>query len=235
MIQHMTSHMLATAAPGFSWVVLVTLVGVAAISTGMFWLLVRRETTRRQWVTLRQWGRNHRLRFANTQRLALPGVLERIPAPRPQVRLWLAGDDVQVLQLAPAHTANSAAHPLPTQAPMHWNIVVRAIKVDWPATALRPAHRDSSFLDLYSLGSFPSMISAERFLLLGVDSGVARRLAQSPLKTLLPQDVGLLLLGRHLLLDFSSRPFDPIELDRMLALAAQLVDFLPNPSESAGN
>ena len=35
--------------------------------------------------------------------------------------------------------------------------------------------------------------------------------------------IGLLLHGEYLLLDFSERPFDPIEFGRMLAVADQLV------------
>jgi len=49
------------------------------------------------------------------------------------------------------------------------------------------------------------------------------------LRSLLPPDVGLLLHGRHLVLDFSDRPFDAIEFGRMLALADQLAARLPVP------
>jgi hypothetical protein len=47
----------------------------------------------------------------------------------------------------------------------------------------------------------------------GQDPVAARRLAASSLRTLLPKDVGLLLSGKHLLLDFSTRPFDTIEFE----------------------
>jgi hypothetical protein len=44
---------------------------------------------------------------------------------------------------------------------------------------------------------------------------------------LLPPDVGLLLAGENLVLDFSTRPFDPLELQRVDALAEQIVMHLP--------
>ena len=56
------------------------------------------------------------------------------------------------------------------------------------------------------------------------------------LRSLLPADVGLLLIGRQLLLDFSDRPFDSIEFGRMMSLTDQLVKHLPAPrTERAGS
>jgi hypothetical protein len=51
-------------------------------------------------------------------------------------------------------------------------------------------------------------------------------LAESPAQGLLPPDIGLLLIDRMLILDFSGRRFDPVEFDRMLVLAGQIDDFL---------
>ena len=42
------------------------------------------------------------------------------------------------------------------------------------------------------------------------------------LMALLPHDLGLVLQGRRLILDFSTRPFDGIELSRIVALVEQL-------------
>ena len=52
--------------------------------------------------------------------------------------------------------------------------------------------------------------------------GTARALSESASRTLLPADIGMLLADDWIVLDFSTRPFDPIELDRMIALAQQL-------------
>ncbi|HEX8911338.1 MAG TPA: hypothetical protein VF796_03185, partial [Humisphaera sp.] len=56
---------------------------------------------------------------------------------------------------------------------------------------------------------------------------VATTLATSSVRGLLPPDVGLLLVGRHLVLEFSDRPFDAIEFNRMIAVAGQVVAHLP--------
>ena len=64
----------------------------------------------------------------------------------------------------------------------------------------------------------------------GTDSAAARVVSKSMLRSLLPADLGLLLHGRRLVLDFSDRPFDAIEFGRMLALADQLVTRMPAPA-----
>jgi hypothetical protein len=92
---------------------------------------------------------------------------------------------------------------------------------------LRPANAKGSLLDLFSLSSFPGMGEVDRFMIFGTDSVAAKLLSASPARALLPPDIGLLLSGTRLALDFSSRPFDPIELGRMTALADQLVAHLP--------
>ncbi|MEA2707785.1 MAG: hypothetical protein QOF78_386, partial [Phycisphaerales bacterium] len=94
-------------------------------------------------------------------------------------------------------------------------------------TGLRPANQPASLLDQFSLSSYPRMGETDRFIVFGTDSAAARALSKSHARALLPPDVGLLLHGRHVVLDFSTRPFDGIELGRMVALAEQLVQHLP--------
>jgi hypothetical protein len=55
----------------------------------------------------------------------------------------------------------------------------------------------------------------------------ARAAVASMLIALLPHDLGLILHGRRLILDFSTRPFDGIELSRIVALVEQLAAHLP--------
>jgi hypothetical protein len=104
---------------------------------------------------------------------------------------------------------------------------VHRLKAPWPATGLRPAIHTASIIDLFSLSSFPSLTPGGRFMLFGSAQRAAEALAQSPARALLPPDVGLLLSGEYLILDFSSRPFDEIEFDRMIDLAKQLAGRLP--------
>jgi hypothetical protein len=113
--------------------------------------------------------------------------------------------------------------------PQRWNVLVREIDADWPATALRPASHERSLADLFALASFPALLSSDRFTIHGAESSAARAVVASMLMALLPQDLGLILHGRRLLVDFSTRPFDGIELSRIVALTEQLAAHLPAP------
>ena len=109
-----------------------------------------------------------------------------------------------------------------------WHVLVREVPaMAWAVTGLRPTHAKASLIDLFSMMSFPGMGETERFVVFGVDSTAAKHLSRSQARALLPPDIGLLLAGTHPVLDFSTRPFDPIELGRMNALAEQLVTHLP--------
>ena len=112
---------------------------------------------------------------------------------------------------------------------MAWNLIIRELQVCWRPTGLRPTLTASSLLDLFSLSSFPYMGAQERFVIFGGQTSAARRLSASSARSLLPPDVGLLLHGRHLVLDFSARPFDTIEFSRMVGLADQIAGRLPPP------
>jgi hypothetical protein len=65
-------------------------------------------------------------------------------------------------------------------------------------------------------------MSIERYTLYSNDSASARTLSKTSAANLLPGDIGLLLIGEYLLLDFSARPFDPIEFGRLIAMADQM-------------
>lgn len=236
----------------FSFLTLLGLAGVLGMSCLTFWLLVRRATSHRTWVALSDWARSRGFRYhplgtregngggrvgGDAAPSPAPFPFSTLPAARPAVRLWLTGATTELLQLQPPDAtppATSAgdgekagAARATLQPPRTWHALVRRVEATWPPTALRPATRDESLLDLFSLASYPSMIASERFVIFGTDSAAARSVAKSSLSALLPPDVGLLLHGRVLVLDFSARPFDTIEFDRMLALAHHLTAHLP--------
>jgi hypothetical protein len=202
----------------FSFLTLLALLSVLGISCLTFWLLVRRATSHRQWVALSDWGRSRGFRYHPIAETELPQPFDALPQPRPAARLWLAGKTSQLIQMQAQGGVATAT----------WHVLILQLETDWPPTALRPASAEQSMLDAFSLGSFPSMISAERFVIFGADSAAAKSLAESTLPALLPPDVGLLLHGRRLVLDFSDRPFDTIEFDRILNLANQLAGRLPS-------
>ena len=121
-----------------------------------------------------------------------------------------------------------SAEPRPRRTiPSHtWHVYMRQTSFSWSPTGLRPVANGRSLLDLFSLTSFPLLGSTDRFVVYGTESQDAERLSHSMARGLLPPDIGLLLYADRLLLDFSARPFDEIEFNRMLALADQLEQHL---------
>ena len=104
-----------------------------------------------------------------------------------------------------------------------WNVLIRKLSdgVSRVPAGLRPANATASVVDLFQLTTFNS-VSNNRFAVAAVDAQTANRLAKSSARALLPQDVGLLVYGEWMVLDFSARPFDPTELDRLLSVAKQV-------------
>jgi hypothetical protein len=221
------------APPPMSPLILACLFGVLGASVTMYWLLVRRWTSRRQWVSLGEWARQAGFGIGREMRESetsiggpiLPPPLDVLGTERLSLRMQLTGQRSTILQAQRAE-ADGSSQP---SASSPLNLLVRKFEATWPPSALRPVHTPAgaSVIDLYSLGSFPLMGAGHRFTVYGADSAAARALAQSSIRALLPQDVGLLLHGRHLVLDFSSRPFDGLEFNRMIALAEQLLAHLP--------
>jgi hypothetical protein len=210
--------------PPFSPIILLTLLAVVAASSVTFWLLVRRATSHRQWVALSDWARDMGFRFNRAEPERAPPPLRALQSLSPVVRLSLSKGPTTLLQVevaAPDATADARR--------VVWNLMTREIPSEWPPTGLRPANATASALDLFSMSSFPTLGATERFVAFGTDSAAARVVSKSMLRSLLPADVGLLLHGGHLVLDFSGRPFDAIEFGRMLALADQLAAHTPAP------
>jgi hypothetical protein len=213
--------------PGFSWVVVLVLVVVIGLSVGVFVVLVRRWTSKRSWVEITDWARERGFRVS-ARETAAPGPLARVQ--RADLRAAICASNKQTtlvqLEAVPPAGADVTMNVTPTR----WHALVRTIESSWQPTGLRPATAAASLLDLYSLSSFPLMGETRRFVVYGTDSAPARRVSKSNLRGLLPPDIGLLLHGQHMVLDFSTRPFDAIEFDRMIALADQLVLHLPSAS-----
>jgi hypothetical protein len=219
-----------------STLILLTLIIIFASSVAMFWLLIERWTSRRYWTALADWGKRQGFRIRSDEDGPPPAPFDVIEPP-PRVQVCLANSVTTLAQL------QSAAHP-PTQqsddplpaSPADaagagaWNVLVREIETTWPPTGLRPAPARASMLDLFSLTSFPLLGSTERFVVYGTESTAAVALSRSAARGLLPPDIGLLLVGRKLILEFSSRPFDSIEFERMIVLANQLVNHMPAPT-----
>jgi hypothetical protein len=201
--------------------VLGTLIVILGASVGVFVALVKRETKRRRAVALAQWARSRGLRIAaDPDDLPALAPLKQFNA---KVRCAIGGQDVTLARLQTADAGLTAA----SASPRTWSVLVRKLPCRWPTTALRPTAHAVSLVDLFSLSSYPSLMPTERFMIFGSESRAAKALAESEIPALLPADVALVLHEEHLILDFSTRPFDEVEFDRLIDLSRQLAPRLP--------
>ncbi len=195
----------------FSLGVLVTLVTILLVSMAVFFGLVHRWTVGSRAYAMREWSK--RAGFS-TKTGSFPPIVSPIIATTPTPGEQYTNGSTTVLRLH-------------TEAGGSWNVLVRRLETPWPTTGVRPVANVSSVLDLYSLASFPTLTTGERFVVYGTDGAAARSLASSSLAALLPADIGLLLADQDMMLDFTARPFDEIEISRMIAVVDQLVAHLP--------
>jgi hypothetical protein len=194
--------------PGFSIFIFVMLMLIFIASLLTFMVLVRRSTTQRRWVLLSDWAQ--RRKFSRRESEQFITLLRKTLNRDFEILLQLSKPDLTLMQIQTA----------PAQ---RWNLLLQKRRRPQPAIAgLRPTIAAASLLDLMELENFPTQMINTRFTVLAATSSAARALSDSPSRTLVPADIGLLLAEDWLLLDFSTRPLDPIEMDRILALGEQL-------------
>lgn len=200
----------------FDWWILLSLLAVLTVSVVVFNWQVRRWTCNRAWYALLDWGRRRGYSLSQ-QVVDAPEPFDRLAGAR--VVTSLRNGKMQIVQLE-TRAGDGVARA-------RWHVLIReTASGKWPETALRPTGAPASVFDLLSLASFAGLGNGDRFVVYGTDATAARQLSSSQARALLPADVGLLLSDTRLALDFSSRPFDSIGLDRMTALADQLVAHL---------
>jgi len=213
---------IAWAVPATEWVgVFLSFGAIIGASSGIFWLLVRRWTTQRHWLALQDWADENRFKLHGEEKAVAPQVLKSITQPAPKVLVSLNDVDTGLLQIEASPPRGGGA------AAMRWNLLIRKLERPWPTTGFRPASSGRSILDYFPLSEMRAMAPTERFVLYGAESRAARALGKSSVAALLPPDVGVLLVEQNLILDFSTRPFDALELQRIDALAEQIVVHLP--------
>jgi len=201
--------------PTFSPLILLMLTSILFAASMTYWLLVRRWTSRRQWVALADWNREQGFKFVRFDEGEIPAPLTHI-SPRPRIRFCLQKAPNMFLQL---DSSESLAETL--------NLFVRHIETELAPAGLHPVTADRSVIRLFGMEPFPTLRGADRFVTFGADRSAAESLSKSSAAALLPPDVALLLHGQHMILDFSARPFDAIEFQRMLALSDQIITHLP--------
>ncbi len=202
--------------PRFSIVILLEMLAILAVSVTVYAFLVRRSTIGRRWLSLVEYARSNEMVFHNGD-APIPAPISELSSLRPTILVSLKDKHAQIVKF----------ETITPERRHEWHVLIRPIQSHWPATALRPAHQQTNSIDLYSLSTPRNLHGTERFQILGRDENAARRLQSSSARALLPPDIGLLLHGGFLVLDFSSRPFDEIELGRTIALANQLAGHLP--------
>ena len=196
--------------------VLATLFVILGASVWVFVTLVKRETRHRRVLALAQWARSRNLRPADPD-ADLP-ALAPLKLFKPKIHSIFRGEHLTLVQLETAETALDSA----VISARQWNLLFRNLVAPWRTTALRPTAHAVSAADMFSLSSYPSLMPTQRFMIFGAESQAARALAESSAPALLPADIGLILYANQLILDFSGRPFDELEFDRLIDLSDQL-------------
>jgi len=202
----------------FSFLVFFTMLLIFAASATVFQFLNRRWTRDRRRAAIEDWASEHGFRLRFSPEAMLPEALQSLAALNAHVEVSLSNGSLLLLRVATSHK---------------WNVLIRRTDLAQTPAGLRPLGRSISFLDLFSLTDFPSLMPSERFVVAAADSRAAREMARSPARGLLPADIGLIMHGAFITLDFSSRPFDTIEFERMLAVMDQIVAHLPAPAKAS--
>ena len=198
----------------FDFDILAALVLILAGSLTVFFVNIRRETTHRAQRRLAEWGERNAF-SPGALDLGPPPPMDRLTARSLELKISLQRRHTRLIHLRSApRAANDVAE--------HWNLAIRRVTRSSPAVGLRSADDARSIVDLFDLQPAPHQPASHRFTIVGDDVLAARALADGSTQSLLPGDLSLLRVGDYLVIDFSDRPFDEIELGRMLALLDQL-------------
>lgn len=200
------------------WHLLLLLGVIVVASSIIFALNIYRETRHRARRRLDDWAERHRFHWMNLE-FGVPRPLDRLTHVSMRLVMGFYNRNTNLLHIrTPA--------PTPDEFPGHWNLAIRQVPNLSPPVGLRPRDAKRSFLDFFNLEHAPSVAKNERFILIGDDLLASRRLSDGSGRALLPADLSLLRIDDYLVIDFSSRPFDEIELGRMIALLDQLASLV---------
>jgi hypothetical protein len=203
----------AILSPRFSMGIFLTLMGCLIASLTMFVVLVKRWITHKFRFELEQWAGQKRFVMSerpNTE--ALPPPLDGSEGSGLCARWFFKSKEATVAQLILAASARDIRL---------FNVCIVQHAANCPPVALKPSHGERFVIDLFRLAPAAST-SSERFQIFGNDLSANLRISESSVAGIAPPDIAFLFADGHLLIDFSARPFDPIEFDRMLALAEQI-------------
>jgi hypothetical protein len=204
--------------PGVSWIVLLGFLAIVVASVWVFLQLVWIEERDRERQRLREWCRQQRFRLmpADTR---VPAPLNELVGVTLRIEWWLSDGEVDILKI---QTRPHDAPPEQVGMPDTWHLICTSLPPMRSRVALRPDVPTPSAIDLLRVPPSELTRMSKRFDIRSDALLAARQIVDGPILGLIPGDVGLARLSNHLLLDFTSRPFDPIELSRAAALIRQL-------------
>lgn len=216
-----------------SLIILLVLIVLLGASCWVFGVLLKMWTTHRPIAALRQWARPRGYALLGPDRASVPAILEGSdPLLRPVLELRtvrLTKTQPRAASFIQLENVSSAGEGS-AEGGRRWHVMIMSMEANWSITGLRPSQAAHSILDLLRLRTSPSLVESQRFSVMGQEIAPARQLAGSGVRSLLPADIGLILGPGVLLLDFSNRPFDDIEFERMLVIANQALAALPTPT-----
>ncbi len=205
--------------PRFSPVTFFWLAVMLAASTAVFHRLTRRWTWQRRRAAIDDWAAEDRFEVRWADKAALPEALEKLKSLETQVDVSLHRGHDELIAV--------------TTASARWHLLIHRTQSDRMPAALRPSGAGGSIVDMFGLSPFPALLGSDRLVVYAAESRAARMMARSAVGGLLPQDVGLLVSGPFVMLDFSRRPFDAVEFARMLAVMGNLIGHLPEAESPA--
>jgi hypothetical protein len=198
--------------PGFSFINLLFMLAIFFAGSTVFYFLSIRWTRDRRRAAMEDWAQEHQFKLRTAPNATLPAALQSLQALNAQVQAMLLRGPVTVVRIS---TTDKSLQT--------WNVLIQETRTPHTPAGFRPRNHRHSFLDLFSLSEFPAISPSERFLICAIDSRAARQVSKSPARGLLPPDIGLVFHGQFITLDFSTRPFDTIEFERMLAVMEQIL------------
>ncbi|MGN6504217.1 MAG: hypothetical protein ACTHM6_01520 [Tepidisphaeraceae bacterium] len=198
------------------WTTPLTLIAILIASSIMVARLIRRHTTGMDRFSKWEWCVNRGFRRGRIGSVVRIDALDEIRSHALRaVEHYVSRDQ---------HTSIYRLQSVSPEGTVQtWNALIRTVDHYSTPIALRPVHVPANLVDLMQLQLFPKLSSEARFNVYGLRAIDARLLATGPSKALLPYDIGLIRNADAVILDFTTRPFDPVEFSRMCAIAEQIV------------
>jgi hypothetical protein len=190
------------------------IVFVILVSVVMLLELIRRQTSARLKYRLRDWARTNGLSY-------VPVDSALCPLPKPLDELASLGKTI----IQRTHfTDGKGLHLMQIDVDQKesFNLLILRRPAQSPTVGLKPTEAIQSICEAFGLPLAPRQVPGVRFTVMGEDWLATRDLADGMARGLLPGDLSLLRTSHHMVIDFSSRPFDEVELTRMRTLATQM-------------